>query len=104
MRKTDKMVNDVARDGMVKALEQVLQANGTEVLKVASNKLAVPFKNELGNEFFFVFTVSVPKGSRDDEAFDGRVEAADFAFRQNEKAKQKAKREAERAKKQKPKE
>lgn len=104
MRKTDKMVNDVARNGMVNALEQVLQANDTEVLKIASNKLAVPFRNELGNEFYFVFTVSVPKGSRDGEAYDGRAEAEDYAFKMNEKAKQKAKREAEKAKKSKSKE
>ena len=61
---------------------------------MASNKVAMPFVNELGNEFFFVLTVSVPKGSRDGEPFDGRAEAEDFAFKTAEKVKQAEKRQA----------
>lgn len=95
MKQTDAKVNDKARVNFVETLEGAFKAQGSEVLRVASNKLAMPFVNELGNEFFLVLTVSVPKGSRDGEPFDGRAEAKDFAFRLAEKAKQAEKRAAE---------
>lgn len=97
MKQTDAKVNDKARVNFVETLEGAFKAQGSEVLRVASNKLALPFVNELGNEYFLVLTVSVPKGSRDGELFDGRAEAVDYAFRLDEKAKQVEKREAEKA-------
>lgn len=90
MKKNDNYANDVARVALADALQKVL---GEDALRVASNKVALAFRNELGNEFFYVVSVSVPKGSRDGEAYDGRAEADNYAFKLSEKAKQKAKRE-----------
>lgn len=93
---TDTAANSKAREQFTEMLQTVLIHSGLEVVQIASHKVAFPFKNEAGNDFWAVVTVSVPKGSRDGEAFDGIAEAEDFQFKLSEKAKQVEKRKAER--------
>lgn len=92
---TDTSANNKAREQFTEMLSAVLGQSGLEVERVASHKIAFPFKNEAGNDFWAVVTVSVPKGSRDGEAFDGIAEAEDYRFKLSEKAKLAEKRKAE---------
>lgn len=92
---TDTSANNKAREQFTEMIQAVLTHNGLEVVQVASHKVAFPFKNAAGNGFWAVVTVSVPKGSRDGEAFDGLAEAEDYQFKLSEKAKLAEKRKAE---------
>lgn len=96
---TETKAIDNARLLFTDALNAVLSANGSDPLRVASNRLALPFSDELGINRWYVITISVPKGSRDGEAYDGQVEAEDYAFKQAEKEKARLKAEEKKAKK-----
>lgn len=90
---TKKIATDNLRNSYLDIVKNELTINGEEVLIIASNKIAVPCVDELGNETFVVFTCTVPSGSRDGEAFDGYAEAEDYTRKCAEKeikAKEKA--------------
>ena len=74
-----------------------LEANGEEALTVASAKVAVPVVDANGDERFVTFTVSVPKGSHDGDAYDGYAEAESYRMTQDEKREKAAAREKEKA-------
>lgn len=72
---------------------------GDEVLRTASNEIAIPDVDAEGNECFIVVTVKIPTGSRDGDAYDGYAVAEDYAMKceeRKEKAKEKARKSAER--------
>lgn len=95
---TDNVANTKARNSFTEAIKAMLEQAKLAPVQVASHKVAFPFRNEAGNEFWAVVTVSIPKGSRDGEPYDGHAEAEDYVHRENEKIvkaeKAKAKREA----------
>lgn len=93
---TENKANDKARLSFTEALMTVFSASEQNVLRVASNKLAIPFVNELGSQKWYVVTITVPKGTRDGDPYDGVAEAEDYAFRlaEKEKAKEKVKTKA----------
>lgn len=96
---TETVANNKVRENMVEATATAFAAASLEVLRVASNKLAIPSVNENGTEVYVVLTISIPKGSRDGEAYDGYAEAEDYAFKQSEKVRIAAERKAEKEKK-----
>ncbi len=96
---TETVANNKVRENMVEATATAFAAANLEVLRVASNKLAIPSVNENGTEVYVVLTISIPKGSRDGEAYDGYAEAEDYAFKQSEKVRIAAERKAEKEKK-----
>jgi len=78
-------------------MEQVVEyftAKGEEVLRTASNEIAMPCVDGEGNDEFIVLTFKVPTGSRDGEPYDGYGVADDFKMKTAEKA-EKAKAAAE---------
>ena len=85
------MTKDEKRTDVVNFITEVLRTAGEDVVATASNKIAFPFTFGEGEEAFVQITVSIRKGSRDGEAFDGFAEAKDFEFRKAEKVKAKAK-------------
>lgn len=87
--------NNVIRTETVNRIMTELANANVEALLTASNKIAIPTVNSLGTEIYVVLTVSIPKGSRDGEAYDGHAEATDFAFRQAEKENKQRKAEKE---------
>ncbi len=96
---TETVANNKVRENMVNATASAFSAAGLEVLRTASNKIAIPSVNENGTEVYVVLTISVPKGSRDGDPYDGHAEAEDYAFRQSEKVRIAAERKAEKEKK-----
>lgn len=97
------MSKKVLREGikaqwMAKVLEW-LKENEEEGLVFGSNKIAVPVVDSEGNEDWLTFTLTVPTGSRDGDAFDGYDMARDWEMTQKEKAEKKTEKEKEKEKK-----
>ena len=92
MAMTKKQVNDKLRQMYVDNLIEVLTAAGEEVLRVGSNVIAIPVVDASGEDSYVEFTVKVPSGSRDGDAYDGYEVAQDYAMKCAErKAKEKEK-------------
>ena len=98
MAKTQKSLNDELRAMYLARVSECLSQED-EVLVVGANELAVPVVDTEGNEKWIVFTVKVPTGSRDGDAYDGYAMAEDYRMRQaakSEKAAERARKTAER--------
>lgn len=87
------------RADYLKRIQEFFTNSGEDVLLVKSGTVAIPVVDANGTEGWVTVAVSVPKGSRDGEPFDGYELAEDFAFEQSEKEKKKAEEAAKREKK-----
>ena len=94
-----KATNDALRLDYTNKLVEALAALGEEVLRVGSNEIAIPVVDAEGEDNFVTFTVKVPTGSRDGDAYDGYSMAQDYAMRQEEKKAKAEKAAAEKARK-----
>lgn len=94
-----KATNDALRLDYTNKLVEALAALGEEVLRVGSNEIAIPVVDAEGEDNFVTFTVKVPTGSRDGDAYDGYSMAQDYAMRQEEKKVKAEKAAAEKARK-----
>lgn len=73
-----------------------LEEAGETVLCVGNGKYAVPCTNDEGDDAWVTLSLSVPKGTRDGDAYDGYEEAA--AYNEHVQAVADRKAEAERVK------
>lgn len=96
---TQKQINDQLREMYVNNLIEVLTAAGEEVLRVGSNVIAIPVVDASGEDNYVEFTVKVPVGSRDGDAYDGYSLAEDYKMKCEAKAEKAAKAAEEKAKK-----
>ena len=94
-----KQTIDALRSKYVAKLMELLDAIDEEALVVGSNEIAIPVVDEEGEEQYIVFTVKVPTGSRDGDAYDGYAMAEDYAKNQRDKAEKAAKAKVEKEKK-----
>ena len=76
-----KAMNDKLRAKWVEALRKTLADMGEEVLVTASNELCIPAVDEAGEDQYVCFTVKIPTGSRDGDAYDGYAMAQDYAMK-----------------------
>ena len=99
---TRKVLREEIKTDYIKLLTEILLEKGEEVLRVGSNKIAMPVVDREGNEDFVTITVSIPTGStKDNEPYDGYGEAESYALKlkaDEEKAKEKARKKAEKIK------
>lgn len=86
MATTKKNVKNELRAIWTEKVAEWLKTNGEDALRVSSNEIAIPVVGSDGNEDFVIFTVKVPIGSRDGEAYDGYAMAEDFKLKQDSKA------------------
>lgn len=86
MATTKKNVKSELRTVWTEKVAEWLRTNGEDALRVSSNEIAIPVVGSDGNEDFVIFTVKVPIGSRDGEAYDGYAMAEDFKLKQDSKA------------------
>lgn len=96
---TTKQAQELLRRTYLEIIKEALEARGEEVLRTDSNVLAVPCVDENGDEQFCCFTVKVPTGSRDGEAYDGYAMAQEYKMKTAEKLEQAKKAEAEKERK-----
>lgn len=97
-----KILREEIKAEFVKTLTEIFIDKGEEVLRVGSNKIALPVVDREGNEDFVTITVSIPTGStKDNEPYDGYGEAESYALKlkaDKQKAEEKAKKKAEKIK------
>lgn len=97
----DKIVFSAAtvRAEYLKRIKDYFTGAGEEVLLIKSGTYAIPVVDSNNTEGWVTITVTIPKGSKDGEPFDGYEVAEDFAFEQAKKEKKKAEEAAKREKK-----
>lgn len=76
---------DNLRSQWVDILSKFLNEHDEDVQRTKSNELAIPVVDEEGLEQWVVFTVKVPTGSRDGDAYDGYGEAEAYSMHTAEK-------------------
>lgn len=81
--------------GIIEHLENC----GEEVLRTASNEVAIPCVDDDGNDEWLVLTFKIPTGSRDGDPYDGYSVAEDYEIKQKNKAEKAEKAAAAKAKK-----
>lgn len=94
MATSNRTLNNKMRETWIAKLTDWLTQNGEEVLRTNTGEIAIPCVDDEQNEKYITFTVKVPTGSRDGDAYDGHSIAEDFKMKQEEKA-EKAKEAAE---------
>jgi flagellar biosynthesis/type III secretory pathway protein FliH len=94
-----KATNDALRMDYTNKLVEALAALGEEVLRVGSNEIAIPVVDAEGEDNFVTFTVKVPTGSRDGDAYDGYSMAQDYSMKLEEKKAKAEKAAADKARK-----
>jgi hypothetical protein len=90
-----KKANDALRNEYVARMIEWLKTNDEDVLQVNTNEIAIPVVDSEGEDNYVIFTVKVPVGDRDGNAYDAYERAQEFAMKQQEKA-EKAAKDAER--------
>lgn len=90
MTMSKKMEMEQLRAQAVEELMEWLKTDNPfadEILRVKSNGIARPVVGAEGNEYWLVFTVTVPTGAdKGREPYDGYAEAEDYAHKLREKA------------------
>ena len=94
-----KVTNDALRLDYTTKLVEMLTAAGEEVLRVGSNEIAIPVVDAEGEDNYVTFTIKVPVGSRDGDAYDGYSMAEDYAMKCEAKKEKAEKAAAEKARK-----
>lgn len=94
-----KSTNDALRAMYVTNLIEALTAAGEDVLRVGSNEVAIPVVDGEGEDSYVVFTVKVPSGSRDGDAYDAYGLAEEYEMRQADKKERAERAAAEKARK-----
>lgn len=73
------------RDIFLNMIKETLSEQGEQVLQIASNTLAIPTLDKDKNEIWIKVVISIPKGTRDGEAFDGYEEEWDYKMKIKQK-------------------
>lgn len=81
---------DGKRQFFLDEVTALLQEHDYEVLRTASQTIAVPCLDDNQNEMYVVITFKVPTGTRNGEPYDGHVEAQDYDMKLEAKEKAKA--------------
>lgn len=93
--KSRKVLHDELRAVYLDKVVQMLTDAGEEVLRTASNEIAIPCVDSEGNDEYIVVTIKVPTGGKDGEGYDAYGCAEEYRI----KCKEKAERALEMAKK-----
>ena len=97
-KKSKKQLHDELRTAYLDKIVEYLTQAGEEVLRTASNEIAIPCLDSDGNDEYVTIVVKVPTGGRDGEPYDAYGIADYYAQKQAEKAekaKEQAKKKAE---------
>lgn len=94
-----KALREALKSRYMSGIIEHLENCGEEVLRTASNEVAIPCVDDDGNDEWLVLTFKVPTGSRDGEPYDGYSVAEDYEIKQRNKAERAEKAAAAKAKK-----
>lgn len=82
---SDTKLSNEIREKFTNKLFNYFSEEGEDTHIIASNQIAFPVVDGAGNEKWITITVTVPKGSRDGEPYDGYSMAEDYKMKQEEK-------------------
>lgn len=94
-----KTTDDALRNQYVDVISKALADIGEEVLRVGNNEVAIPVVDGEGEDSYVVFTVKVPTGSREGDAYDAYGLAQEYTMKQAEKKEKAAKAAADKERK-----
>lgn len=85
------------REDILAMLTEYLADLGEDVMREGGNSITFPSTDDEGNELFVKIAVSIPRGDRSGEAYDGYAAAEDYKIHLEEVAANKAQREKDNA-------
>lgn len=94
---TKSQLTTMKREEELARLVEFLTGRGEDVMREAGNAIVFPSTNAEGDEIFVKITVTIPRGDRSGEAYDGYAAAEDYKIHLEEVAANKAQREKENA-------
>ena len=94
---TKSQLTSKKREDVLAMLTEYLADLGEDVMREGGNSLVFPSTDDEGNELFVKIAVSIPRGDRSGEAYDGYAAAEDYKIHLEEVAANKAQREKENA-------
>ena len=94
---TKSQLTSKKREDVLTQLSEILADLGEDVMREGGNTLVFPSTDDEGNELFVKIAVSIPRGDRSGEAYDGYAAAEDYKIHLEEVAATKAQREKENA-------
>lgn len=83
--KTASQITNELRDSIIKEFLEYRLGLGDDARMTKGNKFMFPCTDEKGEERFCEVTISIPKGNRDGEGYDGYAEAEAYLADQEEK-------------------
>ncbi len=89
-------LDSMKREEVLSLLTEFLSAT-EDVMRESGNAIVFPSVDAGGNEIFVKIAVSIPRGDRSGEAYDGYAAAESYKIHQEEVAANKAHREKEKA-------
>ena len=95
----NKKVNDALRADWTQAVAYWVKELGEDVLRVGTNQIAIPVVDSEGEDNYVEFTIKIPSGSRDGDAYDPYGLAQEYEMKQAEKKEKAAKAAEEKARK-----
>lgn len=90
---TKSQLTSKKREDVLAMLTEYLADLGEDVMREGGNSLVFPSTDDEGNELFVKIAVSIPRGDRSGEAYDGYAAAEDYKIHLEEVAANKAQRE-----------
>lgn len=85
------------RESVLALITEFLKNEGEDVLRESGNAIVFPSVDEQGNDLYVKIAVSIPRGDRSGEAYDGYLAAEDYKLHQQEVAANREKRKRENA-------
>jgi len=95
----NKKVNDTLRAEWTQKLMEWLTGLDEDVLRVGTNQIAIPVVDSEGEDNYVEFTIKIPSGSRDGDAYDPYGLSQEYEMKQAEKKEKAAKAAEEKARK-----
>ena len=94
---TKSQLTSKKREDVLAMFMEFLADRGEDVMREGGNSLMFPSTDDEDNELFVKVTVSIPRGDRSGEAYDGYAAAEDYKIHLEEIAANRAQREKENA-------
>lgn len=97
MAMTKSQLASQKREEVLALFTKFLKEQGEEVMRESGNALVFPSTDNEGNELYVKVAVSIPRGDRSGEAYDGYAAAQDYAMHCQEVAERREQAEKEKA-------
>ena len=98
MKITKTQLDAEIRENFLEKISEFFRKSDEDVQRTKSNQIAFPTLDRMDNEKWVVITVTVPKGSRDGDEYDGYSVAEEYQMKLIKAEQKKLKKEEEKKK------